>query len=175
MKLTPIIFDGPDMCGKTEMAKALSHRLGIPYFKNKNEWSAFENDPSYFQNALQYGDTFFYSYLKQTDANVILDRSYPSEWVYSLAFGRPRDLEMLRHIDNMAAEAEVKIVIPYRTNYDNITDDVHDINSDDLKLVHAMYCDFAEWTKCDVLRLCVDSEDLFWEINSIISFLEEKS
>ena len=169
-----IIFDGPDMCGKTEMATALSERLGIPYFKNKSEWSAFEDDPSYFQNALKYGDTFFYSYLKQTGASVILDRSYPSEWVYSLAFERDRDIKLLRHIDDLAAKAGTRIVIPYRTCYDNIHDDVHNINSDDLKKLHDLYLGFAGWTNCKVLRLCVDSEDLLWEINSIVSFLEEK-
>ena len=54
-----IIFEGPDGCGKTNIATALSGHLNIPYFKNESEWEFFENDPSYFVNALTYGDPYF--------------------------------------------------------------------------------------------------------------------
>ncbi len=169
--MTVVIFDGPDKCGKTEMANELSKRSGIPYFKNKSEWDAFNSDPNYFQNALKYGDTFFYSFLRDTGTSVILDRSYPSEWVYSLVFGRDRDIDMLRKIDTMAAGIGTKIVVPYRTSYNGITDDVHDIDSDHLKKLCDAYSEFLQWTKCECLRLCVDSEDIDFEMLEIASFL----
>ncbi len=53
---TVVLFDGSDKVGKTEMAKELSKRLLIPYFKNESEWKAFSNDQNYFVNALKYGD-----------------------------------------------------------------------------------------------------------------------
>ena len=78
-----IIFEGPDGCGKTNISTALSEKIRVPYFKNKDEWKFFVDNPSYFVNALTYGDPYFLSYLEQTGASVIVDRWYPSEWVYS--------------------------------------------------------------------------------------------
>jgi len=37
-----IIFDGPDGCGKTNIAAALSDALGVPVFKNQFEWDNYE-------------------------------------------------------------------------------------------------------------------------------------
>jgi hypothetical protein len=169
--MTVVIFDGPDKCGKTEMATELSKRIGIPYFKNTSEWSAFENDPDYFRNALKYGDSYFYSFLRDTGTNVILDRSYPSEWVYSKVFDRERDENVLRSIDNIASQCGARIVIPYRTSYEGISDDVHDIGSERLQEIDAAYEEFARWTNCNVLRICVDCEDIELEMKEIINFL----
>lgn len=169
-----IIFDGPDMCGKTEMSKALSDLLDIPYYKNENEWAAFVNDPSYFTNALKYGDVFFYDFLYKTSTSVILDRSYPSEWVYPQVFNRPKDDATLRHVDTMAARAGAKIIIPFRVSYSGITDDVHDISSKQLSDIDYYYTKFAEWTQCETLHLPVDDEDLGREIKDITQFLKEE-
>jgi hypothetical protein len=166
-----IIFDGPDKCGKTEMATELSNRIKYPYFKNKSEWDAFEKDPEYFLNALKYGDTYFFNYMRQTNSKVILDRSFPSEWCYSRVFNRPTDEKVLRHVDKLAADAGACIVIPYRTSYAGMHDDVHQIDENQLKLLSSVYEEFAEWTVCKVLRLCVDSEDINYEMNQILTFV----
>ena len=49
-----IIFEGPDGCGKSNIAEAVSHLLNIPIFKNEDEWQHFpEKDKStYFINAI---------------------------------------------------------------------------------------------------------------------------
>ena len=166
-----IIFDGPDMCGKTEMAKELSSLIKVPYFKNENEWKYFENDSSYFKNALAYGDTFFYSYLQQTGASIILDRSYPSEWVYSKAFLRVTNDEALSDIDKMASTIKTKIVIPYRTSYEGLQDQFSSITPARLKEIEALYREFSTWTSCDTLLLNVDSEDLDDEIFKVLRFI----
>ena len=166
-----ILFDGPDKVGKTEMVKELSKRLNVPSFKNESEWKAFSDDHDYFVNALRYGDPYFYNFLKSTGTSVILDRSYPSEWVYSKVYGRKTDQEALRHIDSLAASFGVKIIVPYRTSYDGLHDDMHDIDSEQMKKISDVYIEFIEWTKCNVLRLCVDSEDLDWEMKTILKFI----
>ena len=166
-----IIFDGPDMCGKTEMASELSRLLKVPYFKNENEWEFFEKDPNYFRNALAYGDTFFYSYLQQTNASVILDRSYPSEWVYSKVFFRVTNKDALKSVDTMASQVGVKIIIPYRTSYAGIEDQFSSITPERLVSIDKLYKEFASWTACDVLLLNVDSEDLNDEIFEILKFI----
>ena len=172
---TVIIFDGADKVGKTEISKELSKVIDIPYFKNKSEWDAFSKEPSYFLNSLRYGAPYFLNFLKDTGTSVILDRAYPSEWVYSKVYGRPTDEKMLSYLDELASSFDVKIIIPYRTNYEGLRDDVHDIDECHLQKISDTYGDFVKWTKCDVLHLCVDSEDLEWEIKSILEFLKEKT
>ena len=170
-----IIFDGPDMCGKTEMAMELSAVLGVPYFKNESEWEFFEKDPSYFRNALSYGDTFIYAYLRQTGASVILDRSYPSEWVYSKVFLRVTNEKALSEVDAMAHGIHTKIIIPYRSSYEGLEDQFSSITSDKMLEIENLYRKFADWTKCDVLFLNVDSEDLDDEIFQILKFINKEN
>lgn len=173
-KQTVVIFEGCDKVGKTEMAKELARRTEIPYFKNVSEWNAFSNDPSYFASALKYGDTYFYNFLKNTLTSTILDRSYPSEWVYSKVYNRKTDEATLKYIDDLASSFDVRIVIPYRSSYKGLKDDLHDIDEDHLQTLSDAYAKFANWTKCKVLRMCVDDEDLNRELQDILEFLGEK-
>lgn len=167
-----VIFEGPDGCGKTNISQALSELIEVPYFKNKDEWKNFVNDPSYFINALTYGDPYFLSYLEQTQASVIVDRWYPSEWVYSKIFDRPTNMSVLRKIDERAASVGAKIVIPFRSNYDSVVDQFEDVITPDILVrVDQTYRDFVEWTECDTLLLNVDDEDLTREILEVREFL----
>jgi thymidylate kinase len=172
-----IIFDGPDMVGKTEMAKELSSRLNIPYFKNKAEWSTFENKKSvYFINTLRYSNSYFFSFLHETKTSVILDRSYPSEWVYSKVYNRETDHGALELADKFAFDKlNAKIIVPFRTSYEGIKDDMHDIDSNMLSKISKEYENFLSWTKCDTLHLCVDSEDLDYEMFMICNFVKGKT
>ena len=158
-----IIYDGPDRSGKTEQAKELSQRLGIPYFKNAAEHVHFQSNPGYFLNAIRYVDTYFTSYLEASGASVILDRAWPSEWIYSQALDRKTDFELLRHLDNRHAALGTVIVIPSRSDYSNAVDDYDNINKNFLK-IHELYKEFAKWTKCNVIELNVDDEDLSREM-----------
>ena len=159
------------MCGKTEMANELSRLIKVPYFKNENEWKFFESDPNYFRNALSYGDTYFYSYLQQTNSSVILDRSYPSEWVYSKAFLRVTDDIALKAIDSLAAQSHAKIIIPFRTSYVGIEDRFSSITPERLNQIDKLYREFAEWTLCETMLLNVDSENLDDEMSEILKFI----
>ena len=122
-----VIYDGPDSCGKSEMAKELSRRLGISYFKNADEHRYFLKDPSYFLNAIRYVDTYFTSYLESSGASIILDRAWPSEWIYSQALGRKTDFDLLRELDNRHAKLGTVIVIPSRSSYVKMRDDYENI------------------------------------------------
>ncbi len=167
-----IIFDGPDMCGKTEMAQELSGRLGVPYFKNENEWKFFEKDPSYFKNAVTYGDPYFASYLKQTGASVIMDRWYPSEWVYSQVFNRETNLDAMAQIDHGMAKLGAVIIIPWRTSYDGLKDQFKSVTTKKMEEIEVVYKAFGAWTDCKVFWLNVDDEDLDRELSEIMEFLE---
>ena len=170
-----IIFDGPDMTGKTEIAHALSEKLNIPYFKNELEGKAFKRDlESYFINMLRYSDPFFVSFLQQTKTSIILDRSYPSEYVYSKVFYRPTDRRRLKTLDEAYANINAKIIICCRNSYLK-QDDLcpEKINLRHFHIIHDQYMKFAtEFTKCDVKILYVDDENLTREINEILKFIK---
>lgn len=166
-----VVLDSCDGCGKTEMGKALSKMLGIPYFKNEGEWDNFEKDNAYFKNVLHYADPYFLSYLGQSKASVILDRAFPSEWVYSKVFGRETDETQLKKSDEAYRALGTKIIIPFRTSYDKVVDEFKSINEDSLKKIHDGYMEFAKWTKCDVMTMNVDDEDLTRELFEIFKFI----
>ena len=167
-----IVYDGMDRCGKTEMAKELSRRIGVPYFKNGAEHTHFLKNPEYFINAIRYVDTYFTSYLESSGASVILDRAYPSEWVYSQALNRPTDMGILRELDERHCALGTRIIIPYRQNRDKVVDDYEAVNKN-IQKIHDLYQEFFKWTKCETLLLQVDHEDLELEMKDTMQFLEE--
>jgi len=167
-----IAFEGPDRCGKSEISSELARRLGHAYFKNTDEWSTDLRTPEYFKNLLVYGGTFLTTFLEQVKPNVIMDRYYPSEWVYSRVFGRDSNEDVLRKIDSKFSEAGGQIIICRRKSYKGIKDDLHDyVDSDMLKKLDEQYENFSKWTSCKTFVLNVDDEDLEREIRDIRSWL----
>lgn len=164
-----VCFDGPDGCGKTTMARELSKQTSIPYFRYPSE-KFFEADPKHFVDS-SYGDLVIYEFLRQTKASVVFDRSYPSDFVYAQVFDRPLDWKLLRSIDDLAASADLKIVVPYRSSYVRVRDQFASITLERLNQMHQLYLDFGKWTKCNVLRICVDDEDLKRELMEIRAWL----
>jgi hypothetical protein len=163
-----VAFEGPDRCGKSQIATELASRCGYAYFKNSGEWNTDLRTPEYFKNLLVYGGTFLTDFLCQVKPNVLLDRYYPSEWVYSRVFGRESDEKALKMIDTKFAEAGGRIVLCRRKSYDGIKDDVYDyVDEGYLKRLDASYEDFLSWTVCPVLTLWVDDENLEREISEI--------
>lgn len=170
-----IVLEGPDMTGKSEIAKGLALRLHHSYFKNSDEWSTDLRTPEYFKNVLKYGGPFLTSFLCQVKPNVIMDRYYPSEWVYSKAFNRLTYETILTKIDESFAAAGGKIVLCRRKNYEGIKDDLHDyIDSSFLEKLDVLYEKFTSWTRCPVLTLWVDDEDLERELNDVAEWLKQR-
>ena len=167
-----IIFDGPDGCGKTNIAAALSDVLGIPVFKNQFEWDNFDlgSSNNYFINAIRYQHPYVLSFLKQTGSSVIFDRAHPSEFAYSRVFGRETCEKSLELCDIMSADLSAKIIIPYRTSYGSVEDE-YGVTPSHLRALESEYRSFADNTRCDVYFLNVDDEDLGRELAEIIDFL----
>ena len=167
-----LAFEGPDMCGKTEIARELSKRLSVPVFKNTGEWTTDLKSPDYFKNLLVYGGTFLIDFIHQIRPDAILDRYYPSEWVYSRLFQRDTDESILRRIDEKFAEAGGKIVLFRRKSYNGIRDDLHAyIDTELLEKLDSLYDSFGSWTKCPVLTVWVDDEDLEREVSEILGWI----
>lgn len=169
-----LIFGGPDMCGKTNISQELSKRLNVPYFKPSEEKLTFLNNQEKFVMDTRYADTRMVDFLKQTSHSVIFDRGYPCEWVYSRFFGRKTDDFALNHIDHIHSQIGTRVIIPYRTTYDNVVDDLDsNLRGEKLVAIENLYRDFSKWTRLKCLFLNVDSNSLDDEILDIMKFLEE--
>lgn len=166
-----VIYDSVDGTGKTHMAQELSRRTGVPYFKNADEHKYFLRDPEYFIHAIRYVDSYFTSYLEASKASVILDRAWPSEFVYSHVLGRKTDMEVLRDLDSRHAALGTKIVIPFRSSYVGMRDD-YELVTNNVQKIHDRYMEFAAWTQCSALLLNVDDEDMEREMSETMVFLE---
>lgn len=167
--MSVVILEGPDQCGKTNIGRELSRRTGISYFKNKDEHKYFLSDPKYFIHAIKYVDSYFTSYLEASGASVILDRAWPSEFVYSEVLKRQTDYSVLRELDLRHAALGTTIVIAHRSDYSKVVD-TYDVVNKNIQRIHDLYMEFAEWSKCRVLLLNVDDEDLDREVGEIASF-----
>jgi DNA polymerase III delta prime subunit len=169
---TITIFDGPDRVGKTNMAQALAREIGVTYFKNQDEHKYFLKDPNYFIHAIRYVDTYFASYLEASSTSIIMDRAWPSEWVYSKALGRLTDDAVLKELDVRHANLGTRIIVPLRTDYSSVKDE-YDIVNDNIWKIHDLYVEFTQWTSCSCLKLNVDDEDLDRELTEIRHFISK--
>lgn len=170
-----IFFIGPDKTGKTNIAKALAVCLNVPYFKASSEHTSFCSKRELFINQLRYADMRVFDLINQTKLSVIFDRGYPCEYVYSKVTKRDTDHAMLRAEDDAYASIDAKIIFCYRSSYDGLCDDIDEtINSDKLKELSDEYFAFVDtYTKCKVLKLCVDSQNLTEQVSRILKFLTD--
>jgi len=171
-----VFFVGPDMCGKTEISKALSRVTDIPYFKASSEHDAFLSSRvskrELFLSQLRYADPRVMDLLKQTGQSVIFDRGYPCEYAYSTTFNRETDEKMLRHLDEEWSKLDARIVLCCREDYSKIVDDLDPtVKGDTLQQIHNAYLEFAKWTKCKLLKLSVDDENLQRELDEVHYFI----
>lgn len=169
-----IIFEGPDGCGKTNIAAELSRRLNIPVFKNDQEWSHFgtQDAAEYFRLTAKYSYPFALSLIRQTGLSVIFDRAHPSEWAYSRVFNRQRCDDLISRGDELCAELGAKIIIPLRSDYSKVYDE-YGVQPAHLQALDGLYREYANSvTKCPSLLLNVDDEDLDREVSEIMNFLE---
>lgn len=164
-----ILMCGVDNCGKTEIAKALATRLGnYQYFKVKQERIHIEKvDHEILKQSHLLQLNFFYELARQVDFNIIMDRFFPSELVYGALF-RKIDEEKIWEFDKLFAELGTKIIILQKRD-DGLEDELW--TKEQLIAIKAKYLEFAAKTKCQVLVLDTDSEDLEWELKEIEKFL----
>lgn len=167
-----IFMVGPDRCGKSHISVELAKTLGVPYFKPSEERQNFLSDQSRFVQDIRHADTRMVDFLRQTQYSVVFDRGFPCEFVYSRFFKRETDMQVLRYIDSEYSKMGATIVVAYRSNYDNVVDDLNvSLTGRKLFEIEELYREFASWTECRVHFLNVDSEALDHQVSQILNFL----
>jgi thymidylate kinase len=161
-----IIFVGPDMCGKTEIGKALAKRMKFQYFKNHSEHKRFKNED--FVNELKHCGPLtiqMYEQIEFEGNGLILDRFTPCEWVYSRVYGRATDEELIWELDNKLAKLEAVIVYCYKDSYKNFEDEV--VKEKDIQKIKDEYEKYFKKSKLKVIRLNTTSEDLSEQLREL--------
>lgn len=169
-----IILEGPDGCGKTNIGQELSRRTGIPYFKPTLERAMWKNNT--FKTALEYDQPYIAQFLEQTGCSVIMDRAYPSEWVYSQVYKRETNPAVLRQVDDAFAKLGAQIIVTWRDDYSkNEKDDL--VQGDKLQLLSDKYFEFIKWSKCDCIPINVNyyKNDLEAELKYLFDILKDRT
>jgi hypothetical protein len=167
------IFEGPDMTGKTNIAKAFASQMRIPYYKNTRDASAFSKGSTREEFVLgmsKWADPYLIDFLQQTGYGTILDRNYPSEWVYSRCFNRETNDELTMNLDDGFSKLGATIILCRRRSYEGITDDIFpdQIKEEQLQKLDKLYEDFSKITKCKVVTIwtddfeCVSNGEKHW-------------
>ncbi len=171
--LSQVLFVcGPDMTGKTQIAKELSRLTHIPYFKASSEHKAFLGDQKSFIDEIRHADPRMVDFIEQTEMSVIFDRGFPCEGVYSLFFKRPTDAAALRYLDEAYAKLRARVLICTRRSFTGVVDDLNPkLGKDALEEISRLYQLFATYSRCRTYTLYVDDEDLERETNEALSFM----
>lgn len=166
-----VIFDSPDGTGKTNIAHALARELKVPYFRMDSQHDNWRKGR--FKDALEFDQTYIASYLRQTNGNVIIDRAYPSEWVYSKVYKRETNENVLEQVDDEFARMGAYIIVPLRRDYTKARKD-EVVKPEKLKPLHDKYLEFCQWTKCNTIQIYVDDfgDDLEKELPLLLKELK---
>lgn len=89
-----VIIEGGDCTGKTPLCEMLSNRLKIHVISMQSQLSKYGN-----VDIERVSRVFNYNLVLFRHFSFILDRGYPSSWVYSKIYGRTEDLSYLDEIE----------------------------------------------------------------------------
>jgi len=161
-----IIIEGTDKSGKSSIANILHKKMNIPCFKNLNEKEMIiEND---FDIEFKYVPEFLINILTQTGLSIILDRSYPSQYVYSLYYNRRFNSKKLWRIDKLFSYLNAKIIICIKNN--NLEKDEF-IKIKDRNNLNKLFKRFYKKTKCNCLILNTTNENIEQQMKKIENFI----
>jgi hypothetical protein len=161
-----LIFVGVDNSGKTIISKELSKKLNIPVFQNPKSKEYFILNYTSRINILKSEGDLLYNFLKQTKYNIILDRGYPCEWVYSKIFKRKTDYLYLINLDLLFSTLNTFIIYCYKEEYINFKDDIIDYKYlDNLNNEYKIFLNTI--TKCKKIFLNTTDQNLEKQIKYI--------
>lgn len=150
-----VFLEGPDGCGKTQIAKALAAYYDVPYFKVNSEKQNWKDDT--FRSSLWF-DYVLPQFVEQVGCSFVSDRGYLSEFVYSKVFERSTRWDILRDVDIAFGKLGAITIIPLRRSYENNEQDEL-VPKSKLPELHAEYLKAAETTDLQTIVIYVDDFD----------------
>ena len=171
-----VIFEGCDKSGKTTIAKELSNRLFIPYFKKPNEHDIFSGNyiPEY--SLIYETRKFLEFYESEVIKDVIIDRDYISEYVYGQIYRSKiyNELNINTYIteyDKRYYKNGCVIVYCYKNNYKNFTDEF--IKENEIDIIKNKYEEFFNCSVNNILFLNTEDENLHNQCNEINNYISK--
>lgn len=170
-----VLFEGFDRVGKTIIAKELSKRLNIPYFKKPNDSDSLSGSYNA-EMSLIYETRKFIEFLDAgVIENIIIDRDYVSEYVYGGLFRKEifdkYEIEKyIKRYDELLFFHRIIIVYCYKEKMNNFND--KHITQDKQIDVHNRYLYFIHKTFNRVILVNTEDEDLSNQITLINEFIE---
>lgn len=166
-----IILEGPDSTGKTEIGKALSDKIGVPYFKNSYERERIFRDAR--SDLATYCGLYMADFLENTGNSVILDRFHISEYVYAQVYNRETSVDDILEIENKLTNIDAKIIYCYKNDLRDYEDE--DIDKGKIRKIKYQYEEyFSKYQLLELLKLKTDDKDLDNQIRKIVHFLKIK-
>lgn len=153
-----IIFEGFEKAGKTTLAKKIKEKYNFLYFKPTKQINSGLN----LERSIMYDWRFLLDLIHQNDFNLIIDRSFISQYVYSMVLRLNNILKEYNSFDlynQLFYEYcekinNIKSLVVYctRENYQNVVDENVDININ--KNINEGYNDFFEKFKINNIVNC---------------------
>ena len=168
MKNNIIILVGPDMSGKTEIAKNLASVFNMHYYKNEQEFSRFTDNTYDAKASFKYETPIVLNFLNQCSFNngIVFDRATGAcEFAYAKALNRDFDEDAVWKFDAEFAKLGAKLILCYKTKYENFSDEY--VTEDIQENVLNNYREYFNKTQMRTFELCTDSSDLVIEFAHI--------
>jgi dCMP deaminase len=147
------LLEGVDGAGKTTLARELSQRLNVPIYKSANKPISHSDDQHTAQVIAVLEDHARTSLLAAVDdVDLILDRGFPSNWVYGNYFEREFSREEVWAQDAVLAEVPHRAILLTRAGYPRNSDS--HLAQEDVNGIESLYREYANRSKLDwtVLR-----------------------
>ncbi len=163
-----IIVEGVDMVGKTSVIKALSELLAIRSYKEDREEKWYDHNID-----LLYSEEARIQLLEKMGFDIILDRSYPSEYAYAHAYNRKTIDDRIDELDSRYATLGAKIIYLFRTPESFKRDKTGLIDFDKYSKIHNEYLNFLDMTRCNFIMIDTTDENISLQLKQILGFLKE--
>jgi len=164
-----IIFEGHDKSGKTTISTELSKRINVPIFKLKKNKKQFDQLIDLF-----YGVESTVQFIEQTKCSVILDRFYPSEYVYSKVYKRFTNVKKILELDKRMSRMNTFIIVCYKDPeaYEIDPADIDITTPKDYSALTQSFKKFSELSKCPIFFLNTSDKNLEEQVKKIVEFIQ---
>ena len=153
-----LIFEGFDKSGKTTLAKKISEKYNFSYFKPTKQINSSIN----LEESIKHDWRILLDLFSQININIIIDRSFISQWVYSIILRKDLIKKQYGNLEeynkifenycNELNKINSLIIFCKRKNYDNENDE--HVNVKDNKLFNFVYDDFFKMFKIKNILKC---------------------